>query len=225
MSDAQSGAQFSSEPIRLSQGGNGFASPESPEFWENCYQEGTARWDLGHPAPPFASLLDSENAPLPGRIAVLGAGRGQDALLFAERGFEVVGFDFAPSAVNDANELAQARGYQAQFLQRDIFKLSPEFDRSFDYVLEHTCFCAIDPTQREAYVQVVKALLRPAGALIALFWAHDRSGGPPFGTSLEEIRSRFMPTFEIVSIDRPKNSIERRRNEEYLIVLRKPSVS
>ncbi|WP_088891545.1 methyltransferase domain-containing protein [Leptolyngbya ohadii] len=193
---------------------------QSAEFWENRYQEGTARWDLGQAAPPFVSLLDAEDAPETGRIAVLGAGRGQDALLFAERGFEVVGFDFAPSAIADANQLAQARGLTAQFLQRDIFKLSPEFDAQFDYVLEHTCFCAIDPSQRDEYVQVVRRLLRPGGELIALFWAHDRLGGPPFGTSLKELRSRFEPTFTIAATEQPTNSIEGRRNEEYLMRLR-----
>lgn len=192
----------------------------SAEFWENRYQEGTARWDLGQAAPPFVSLLDGEDAPGAGRIAVLGAGRGQDALLFAERGFEVVGFDFAPSAIADANQLAQMRGLAARFLQRDIFRLSPEFDGQFDYVLEHTCFCAIDPSQREEYVQVVKRLLRPGGELIALFWAHDRPGGPPFGTSLAELRSRFEPTFTITAIERPGNSVEGRQNEEYRMRLK-----
>lgn len=192
----------------------------SPEFWENRYQEGTDRWELGQPAPPFVALLDGENAPAAGKMAVLGAGRGQDGLLFADRGFDVVGFDFAPSAVAAANQSARARGLKAQFLQRDIFQLSPQFDRQFGYVLEHTCFCAIDPIQRDAYVQVVKKLLRPGGELIGLFWAHTRPGGPPFGTSLEEIQSRFLPAFEIISVDRPTNSIEQRRNEEYLVRLR-----
>jgi methyl halide transferase len=189
------------------------------DFWEGRYQEGTARWDLGQPAPPFVDLLNSSNAPQPGQIAVLGAGRGHDALLFAEHGFEVVGFDFAPSAITAATEAAQQRGLTAQFLQRDIFGLGSEFQNGFDYVLEHTCFCAITLEQRADYVQLVRSILRPNGELIALFWAHERSGGPPFGVTVAELRQLFQD-FEVVLFAPAANSVESRRNEEYLAHLR-----
>lgn len=187
----------------------------TPEFWEGRYQEGTDRWDLGQAAPPFIRLLDAADAPSPGSIAVLGSGKGQDALLFAERGFEVTGFDFAPSAIAHAAEVAQTRGLSAQFLQRDIFGLYPEFADRFDYVLEHTCFCAIDPAQREAYVNLVRSILKPQGELIALFWAHDRPGGPPHGTTPDEILRQFTPNFEPVVFERAQDSIASRQNEEY----------
>lgn len=188
----------------------------SPESWERRYQEGTARWNLGQPAPPFVTLLNSPDAPQLGRMAVLGAGHGHDALLFAEQGFEVIGFDFAPSAIEAATAAAQARGLSAQFLQRDIFQLPEEFPHHFDYVLEHTCYCAILPEQRADYVQVVQSILRPQGELIALFWAHDRPDGPPFGTTPDEILQRFAPGFNVLSITQPANSIEMRKDEEYL---------
>ncbi|MBE9177842.1 methyltransferase domain-containing protein [Oculatella sp. LEGE 06141] len=190
------------------------------EFWEQRYQEGTTRWDLGQPAPSFVHLLTSPDAPKPGTIAVLGAGRGHDALLFAAHGFEVTGFDFAASAIAVATANAQAQGLSAQFLQRDIFALEPEFANRFDYVLEHTCFCAIAPAQRPAYVQLVHTLLRPQGELIAVFWAHDRPGGPPFGTSLDELRQQFSPGFDIRSLSLVPDSPSHQQNEEYFIRLR-----
>lgn len=192
--------------------------PESltADFWEGRYQQGTARWDLGEPAPPFVTLLHAPDAPKPGRIAVLGSGRGHDALLFAECGFDVVGFDFAPSAIEAATAAAQSRHLSAQFLQRDIFELPKEFSHHFDYVLEHTCYCAILPEQRADYVRVVRSILRPHGELIALFWAHARSGGPPFGTTPNEILQQFSPSFDTVSFTRATNSVESRKNEEYL---------
>lgn len=52
----------------------------NPEYWENHYQEGTTRWDLGQAAPPFVSLLNSAYAPPPGKVAVLGCGRGYSTL-------------------------------------------------------------------------------------------------------------------------------------------------
>jgi methyl halide transferase len=198
------------------------ASIESPEFWENRYQEGTARWDLGHPAPPFVSLLASANAPRPGSLIALGMGRGHDALLFVERGFAVTGVDFAPSAIAGAQQLAQTKGVSLTALQRDMFELANELAGQFDYVLEHTCFCAIAPTQRSAYAQLAHALLKPGGEFIALFWAHSREGGPPYGTSEAEIRRLFSPYFELTSLEPVTNSIPSRANEEYLARFRKP---
>jgi methyl halide transferase len=185
------------------------------DFWEGRYQEGTARWDLGQPAPPFVSLLNSPKAPKPGRMAVLGAGRGHDALLFADRGFDVVGFDFAPSAVSEANSAVRSH-HSAQFLQRDIFELGPEFAASFDYVLEHTCYCAIDPSRRSDYRQVIQTILRPGGALIGLFWAHSRPDGPPFGTTPDDIQQLFA-AFDPVLFEQPSNSVDSRQGEEYLV--------
>jgi methyl halide transferase len=187
--------------------------------WEQRYQEANTPWDLGSPTPPFIHLLDSPLCPQPGKMAVLGCGSGHDALLFAEAGFEVIGFDFAPSPIARAQAAAAKRGIAAQFLQRDIFDLVSEFEHSFDYVLEHTCFCAIDPSQRSEYVQVVKQLLRPAGQLIALFFTHQRQGGPPFGVQPPELLATFTPDFEFLHFEPSQHSIASRQGEEHLGIL------
>jgi SAM-dependent methyltransferase len=193
------------------------AYPEkNAEFWEARYQEGTARWDLNQPAPPLVSLLNSPEAPTPGKMIVMGSGNGHDALLFAEYGFEVTGVDFAPSAIAHAHAQAESRQLPAQFLQRDIFSLADDFSGQFDYVLEHTCFCAIAPDQREAYVSLAYALLKPDGEFIGLFWAHNRTGGPPYGTCSDEIRTLFAPAFTINTLDSVHNSVPNRAPDEYL---------
>lgn len=64
-------------------------------------------------------------------------------------------------------------------LQRDIFDLVPDLAGQFDYVIEHTCFCAIDPSLRSAYAQLAAELLAPGGELLAVFFTHSRGGGPP----------------------------------------------
>ena len=188
------------------------------QAWEKRYQEKGDRWNLGCPAPPFVSLLLADNAPQPGKIAVLGCGKGHDAFFFAQSGFEVVGFDFAPSAIAEATATAKARNIAAQFLQRDIFTLNEEFAGSFDYVLEHTCFCAIDPNLRSQYIEVVKSLLRPGGKLIALFYTHNRSGGPPFGIKPQEVLDYFAADFEPVVFEVAKDSIARRQGDEHLAI-------
>jgi len=187
----------------------------NPEYWEQRYQEKTDRWDIKQAAPPFATLLQSTTAPPPGRMAVLGCGRGYDALLFAAHKFEVIGFDFAPSAITEAIALAEASQSSAKFLQRNIFDL-PAYENYFDYVLEHTCFCAIEPAQRPAYVQLTKSILKPQGQLIGLFFTHNRPGGPPFGMTPDEICKYFQADFQIISLIPATNSIRDRQGEEHL---------
>ena len=187
-----------------------------PQYWEQRYQENTAKWDIGMAAPPLASLLASSEAPIAGKTAVIGCGQGHDAILFAKHGFDTIGFDFAPSAIAFGQKLSQTMEISMQFLQRDIFELPKEFAASFDYAIEHTCFCAIRPEQRLDYVNMVQSILKPTGELIALFWAHNRPDGPPFGVTLEEIKDLFSDSFDTSNISQVNNSIASRNREEYL---------
>ena len=187
-----------------------------PQYWEQRYQENTAKWDIGMAAPPLASLLASSEAPIAGKTAVIGCGQGHDAILFAKHDFDTIGFDFAPSAITLGQKLSQKMEISIQFLQRDIFELPKEFAASFDYAIEHTCFCAIRPEQRPDYVNMVRSILQPTGELIALFWAHNRPDGPPFGVTLEEIKDLFSDSFDTSNISQVNNSIASRNREEYL---------
>jgi thiopurine S-methyltransferase len=54
-------------------------------------------------------------------------------------------------------------------------------------VVEHTCFCAIEPQQRPAYLHIVAELLVPGGWLLGLFWCHGRPAGPPYGSDPGEL--------------------------------------
>ncbi|BAC88759.1 methyltransferase domain-containing protein [Gloeobacter violaceus] len=187
---------------------------DQPAFWEYRYRGGQDRWDLGQPAPTFVHLLSGSEAPPLGTVAVPGCGRGHDALLFAARGYKVCGFDFAADAIADATRLALRAGAAATFLQQDLFNLPRPFAGLFDLVVEHTCFCAIDPVRREEYVEIVHWLLKPGGELVAIFFAHPRPGGPPYRTDAGEIERLFSPRFKITALLPAPMSVPSRRGEE-----------
>jgi methyl halide transferase len=199
-------------------------NPSLPTFWAEKYQaDNRPPWDLGQAAPPFTSFLAAHPELTPGKTAVLGSGLGNDALLFAQEGFEVTGFDFVEAAVLGASQAAAERAVSATFLQRDLFALGREFAHQFDYVVEHTCYCAIDPARRDDYVQLAYDILKPGGHFIGLFWAHDRQGGPPFGSDAGQLRDRFASQFEILSFELAEDSISPRQGQEYLGLFRKPA--
>lgn len=197
-------------------------SPHQIEFWEERYQNNQTGWDIGEPAPPFVDFMNGPDAVPSGKMIVLGCGRGYDALFFAGQGFEVVGVDFAPSAISICQERAKAMGLETRthFEQADIFELLPRYSQFFDYVLEYTCFCAILPEKRPQYVQLVRGLLKPGGRIIATFFTHGKAGGPPFDTNEKELRQLFSPYFEFEKLESVLRSNPQRRNEETFGLLR-----
>ena len=191
-------------------------------FWEQIYEEEVIPgWDIGEPAPPFVAYLDRPNAPKSGQVAVIGCGRGNDVLLFAQRGFEVTAVDFSTPAIQAVREKLQAAQLQVDLQQTDIFDLPQSHALTFDYIVEYTCFCAIDPTRRPEYVNMVHQVLKPKGTLLAVFYLLPVDQGPPFGTTEDEVRSLFLDQFEIVEMIISPNSIEKRAGKELFACLKK----
>lgn len=192
-----------------------------PKKWEADYARGTDGWDLGGPTPVFRRLLANGQF-APGRAIVLGAGRGHDAREFARHGFEVTAVDFTTYAVQEMGRLVQPDA-PVEILQADIFALPDSLDETFDYVLEYTCFCAIDPTRRADYADLVARLLKPGGVYIDLAFPLDRrKGGPPFAVSTPEILTLFGSRgFELVAREIPPDSAIQRRGLEELFIFQK----
>lgn len=192
-----------------------------PTFWENRYQTANAPWDLGRPAPPLVHFFEQVIAPRTGEIIVLGCGQGQDAVFLAQQGLQVTAVDFAPSAIRATQKLAAAQNASLTALEQDIFRLGASHSQQFDYLFEHTCFCAIAPERRQDYVALAAALLKPNGYLYGIFFTHNRSGGPPWATTTDEVNQLFSPYFEVVSLQLIETSIPQRQGFEHFGVLRR----
>jgi len=190
-------------------------------FWDGLYAAAQDGWDLGGPAPALEDWLASGRFGGP-RVAVPGAGRAHDARLLARHGYRVTAFDFSDAAVAEARRLAMADGVDIAVEQRDVFTLDRDHAGAFDGVWEYTCFCAIDPARREEYVQVLHAILRPGGLLLACFFPLREGGdGPPFPVSRADIDRALAGRFTVVRAGAPGRSAERRRELEWLVEARR----
>ena len=89
---------------------------------------------------------------------------------------------------------AQA-GLTAAFAHSDFLADAPP--TQFDWLFEHTLFCAIDPSRRDDYVKAVLRWLKPGGQLLAIHYMIRDEQGPPFGVTQEELMERFLPHFEL----------------------------
>ena len=191
------------------------------EYWENIYLSKDTGWDLGAATPYIEKISDEIKK---GEVIILGCGRGYDAVMLAKKGFEVTAVDFSPSAIKFLTNLAYQQGVLVKIIQKDIFSLRDNFKGHFDYVIEQTCFCAIDIKRRPEYELLVSKLLKVKGQLIGLWFPIGKKvadGGPPFGVSIKEIKLLFSNKWSIVNEEYSNLSIEKRKNREKIIIFEK----
>lgn len=197
--------------------------------WEQHYRDRFTPWDKGAPAPSLVDWLAAHPGEMRGRVMVPGCGLGHDARAIAASHpeAEVVGLDISPTAVAMARELP-AVGTE-RYKEGDLFDLPEGMLAAFDWVWEHTCFCAIDPALRDAYVRAVWTALRPGGQLLGVFYLdpydddHQPGSGPPHGASLAEIEERFVNSgrFEISEHFVPAHAYPGREGRELLVRMRR----
>jgi cyclopropane fatty-acyl-phospholipid synthase-like methyltransferase len=146
-------------------------------FFNEAYRR-VPPWDIGRPQPVFAKLAVSED--LGDEIIDVGCGTGEHAILFASRGYRVLGVDLAPLAIEKARAKASQRGSKAEFLVADALHLS-ELGRRFDAAIDSGLFHVFSDRDREAYIESLRAALGPRGRYYMLCFS-DREpvgwGGP-----------------------------------------------
>ncbi|MDA7640064.1 TPMT family class I SAM-dependent methyltransferase [Opitutaceae bacterium] len=189
--------------------------------WDQSYQNNETPWERGEPAPPLVEYLESHS--ISGRVLVPGCGLGHDVRLVASMGCDTLGVDLSETALN------RARAYKGPEQGSVSYQLADMLDAnngirgaSFDYVFEHTCFCAIDPGLRKDYVNAVQRHLKPRGYFLAILFTNlDDPEGPPFPTSHAEVENLYSPVFEIVRHWKPTRYYAGREDEESMYLMRK----
>lgn len=166
-----------------------------PTDWEAKYQASDTPWDKGAPSPGLVDFLRRHPELPRGRVLIPGCGMGHDARAWAEAGFQAQGMDIAPSAVRRAEELTGLQ-LPISFVHGDF--LTHEPTDLFDWVFEHTLYCAIDPSHRATYEAAVSRWLKPGGHFLAVHYLIPDTDGPPFGTDREEVVTRFSGGLELV---------------------------
>lgn len=176
----------------------------SRDYWEQRYQTGETSWEKGEPSPGLVDFLAANPGLKRGTVAVPGCGTGHDVREFARAGFDAFGFDIAPSAIALAEARSGAAGLKAKFQLADFLRDEPP--QKFDWLFEHTLFCAIQTDERDDYVRGVLRWLKPGGNYLAVNYLvpPDREG-PPFTTSREEQWRRFSPEFDLVAEWTPRS--------------------
>jgi SAM-dependent methyltransferase len=132
-------------------------------------------------------------------VLVPGCGAGHDVRALSAEGAEVVGLDIAPRGINKAETFPVSCGERYEL--GDFLNLGKQHHHAFDWIVEHTCLCAIDPSEREAYARSVAQALKPEGKYLAIFFrevSDYKGNGPPHPISREQSDDLFGDSFELI---------------------------
>jgi SAM-dependent methyltransferase len=167
-----------------------------------AYRFGLTPWErYGKAAQAtIGALLDREEAarsrPL-GRALDLGCGRGQYTSELARRGWEVVGIDNIPRAIDAANR----RGVSgATFLVGDVTDLASADLGSFDFFFDVGCFQHLTFQQRLAEGRGVFALANPGATLLMLEFQATSMRSVVGGVTRTDVETAF-PAWEMLSVE------------------------
>lgn len=168
--------------------------------WNEHYAEGHIPWDSGKPDPALIEAV--KNATIPaGRTLEVGCGTGTNALWLAARGFDVLGVDVSPLAIERATLKKDDTVRACRFEVRDFLKDPPK--GPFDFVFDRGCFHVFDePEVRARFAARVAGVLTPKGLWLTLIGSTEgapRDVGPP-RRSARDISSAIEPALEIVEL-------------------------
>jgi SAM-dependent methyltransferase len=169
--------------------------------WNESYASGQLPWDTGEPEPLLVEFVSS-GVVTPGRTLEIGAGTGTNAIWLAERGFDVLGVDVSPLAVERAEAKMAGRALRCRFAALD-FLAATSPDGPFQFVFDRGCFHMFDePGERRRFAEQVAATLAPRGLWLSLIGSTEgpsREFGPP-RRSATEVTLAIEPALEIVEL-------------------------
>jgi SAM-dependent methyltransferase len=164
--------------------------------WNDSYASAEPPpWDTGTPDPMLVEMIESQ-ALAPCRTLEVGCGTGTNAIYLAQHGFEVVGVDISPLAVESARAKASGAG---RFETVDFLNAPP--GGGFQFVFDRGCFHTFDSDhERTRFAENVAAALLAGGVWLSLIGSTEgppREQGPP-RRNAREIMNAIEPSLEIL---------------------------
>jgi SAM-dependent methyltransferase len=193
--------------------------PAEPGFWELRYAAGFAPWDAGK--VPAQLLAFAAGSP-PRRVLVPGCGSAWDVRCFAEHGWDVLGIDFSPLAIEEARRILGPHAGRVR--EADFF--APIEGAPFDVVYERALLCALPRRLWSEWARRMAELVRADGLLAGFFYFDAGDRGPPFPMHGQaELDALLAPAFERIEDAPVDDSIAVFRGKERWQVWRRQSGS
>lgn len=158
---------------------------------------GVPNWDIGRPQEAFVSLTESGR--VFGPVLEVGCGTGELTLFLARQGYDVLGIDLSPLAVEQARAKARGRRIDAEFAVWDAVDLEglARAGFSFPTVVDSAMFHVLGDAQRDRFIDGLAEIV-PRGGHYYVLGDARRTAGDIYGITPEELRERFAgPEWEM----------------------------
>ncbi len=163
---------------------------------------------MGGPHPSLEKLWELAEPWLPktGRVYIPACGRAHEGAWFAARGYDVLGEDIVPEAI-EAARVAYGHLPNLTFRVGDLYRVSEEDRGAFDLVFDRAACCAFAPTRWEEYLAACSERLRSGGLLLSLPFKEslqEAPKGPPFFIPKADWQKLAGKDFDVrVLVDNP----------------------
>lgn len=163
--------------------------------------EAVVPWADLTPNPHVVAWLDRER-PKPGRALDVGCGLGDTAEDLARRGFSVVAFDVAATAVDEARRRFPAS--RVDYRAADLLRLPRDFAGAFDLVVECYTLQVLPPAARAEAIAALRDTLAPGGTLLVVARGREPAeppGSMPWPLTRAELEAIATPSLALVSFE------------------------
>ncbi|NMO90939.1 class I SAM-dependent methyltransferase [Actinomycetospora sp. TBRC 11914] len=151
----------------------------SPHTFDEAYRTGEPPWVIDEPQPAVVEL--ARDGAITGPVLDLGCGVGEHTILLHRLGYEVLGVDAAPAAVERARERARLAGVAADFAVGDA--MDPAAFGCFATVLDSALFHVFGADDQARYARALTEVVAPGGQVLVLALS---TRGPGFGPQIDD---------------------------------------
>lgn len=134
-------------------------------------------WADLKPNPNLVQWLNKNQVQGQGKTALkVGCGLGDDVEELCRRGFNVIGFDISPSAIEwCCNRFPNST---AQYVVADVLNPPSTWSQSFDFVLESYTLQVLPPSLRQDAIHQIANFVAPGGQLLVICRGRDDKDAP-----------------------------------------------
>ncbi len=186
-------------------------------YWNQRWQAAETGWDIGHAAPAIIDFMQTITDK-DSKILIPGCGNAYEAEALVQAGFtNITLLDISETLVTQL-KAKYGESNAIKVIQGDFFG----HEAQYDFMIEQTFFCALNPALRQAYAAKAASLLKDNGQITGvLFNRIFEQEGPPYGGTTREYKNYFGTLFEIIKMEDCYNSIPPRKGSEVFINLKK----
>jgi SAM-dependent methyltransferase len=168
------------------------------EHFDEAYRSCSAPWVIGEPQPAIVELQRA--GWIRSKVLDVGCGTGEHTILLTRLGYDVLGIDFAPHAVEAALVNAAEKGVDARFEVADAMNLG---EPGYQTIVDSALFHIFDDADRARYVSSLHAAVRPGGLVHVLGWVLEALETTTYRGVVQEAQAEAIGLAVGTRVDEP----------------------